>query len=268
VSSGEADHGDRSPRASWDDLTPFPLIGHGPMEADSWTEDSADEERYQGRRRAEVRSRRWPRVAGGLVLLALIAVGAWVWWPTPPGRGSQLALTPSAAPDTDTADPGQTSAAPGARPSMSDPAPTARATAEPAFATLTVEAEAGPPLVTLIGSAHVTTYNGASGGRIVTNIGNGGSGLPGALRINDVTIPRAGRYQIAVYYTNAQSPGSHNAVVNGAGAQPIVVTFSGGRKCCGVRKISVTLAAGTYSITIANPNDTGPSIDKVVISAV
>jgi hypothetical protein len=269
VPSDDVDRDDQSAQTAWDDLPPFAPPGYVPMGPDSWTGDAADDdERYRGRRRADDATPRWRWVAIGLGLLALIGVGAMLVRPGPADDAAQPATTPSVKLPSDTASPTQTSAAPTAQPSTPGPTPTAKPIVSAAFSTITVEAEAGPPTVSLIGSAQVTTYKGASGGRIVEDIGNWGAGQPpGALRINGVTIPTAGRYQIAIYYTNAKSPGNRDAVVSGTGAQPVTLTFSGGRNCCGVRTVVTTLSAGTYSITIANPTGMGPSIDKVVITA-
>jgi hypothetical protein len=47
---------------------------------------------------------------------------------------------------------------------------------------------------------------------------------------------------------------------------PITTTFQGNDNCCSVKTLSVTLTAGTKTITISNNNGHGPALDRVVIT--
>ena len=51
-----------------------------------------------------------------------------------------------------------------------------------------------------------------------------------------------------------------------AGMEPVTVTFAHGLGCCGVRTIDVTLKAGSHTLTISNPSDQAPSVDRIVLS--
>jgi hypothetical protein len=140
-------------------------------------------------------------------------------------------------------------------------------TTPPSFPSVTLEAEAGSPTVTLSGSARVQEYPGASGGQIVTDLGNMGAGVaPGALLINGLDIPAGGTYQLAIYFTLPVAAGTLTAVISVLGVEPVSITFAGGDSCCGVTYLEIAIEAGTHTIAISNPAQVAPSIDKIVIS--
>ena len=56
------------------------------------------------------------------------------------------------------------------------------------------------------------------------------------------------------------------SVVTVSGAAPVDVTFSGNSTCCRVSVVTVTMSAGTHTVTIANSFSRAPSIDKIVVS--
>ncbi len=241
------------------------------MEMDSWDHDLAgDSERYRGRRRAILPHPRNRRLVVTLGLLTVVGLTALV---TIPSLIDSPADTPGFAPPSrgGQSGPDRAAVSPSPPSSTSGPTPTAthRASVAPSpFKEVTIEAEAGPSEVILGGSAHVVSYKNASGGQIVSRLGNwGDSPGPGTLQISGVKIPRAGTYRIAIYYVNADSPGSHQAIVSWSGGTPTTVTFTGGRNCCGVRTVEAAFTTGTQSITMSNPDGTGPSIDKIVITA-
>jgi hypothetical protein len=144
------------------------------------------------------------------------------------------------------------------------PSTTTRTTAPPtttaAFDPVTLQAEAGGN--TLSGSARV-----ADG--LVIGLGDWDAGANGALRFNNVTVPRAGRYSLTFFYTSAAVGGSSgnrtaHISVNGGSAQ----TFGTSRQdnCCSSGRIDVDLNAGGNTITFTNPSGRCPAIDRIVIA--
>lgn len=236
---------------------------------DSWDAPRVgDSARYHGRRRASTVARRWVALTVALVAIA----GTLTLAATLGSSGDAPAPTATAVDGThwptDTA-----STSPSGTPTTSPSSPTPTATqsagtgtATP-FAAIAFEAEAGSPVVTLSGSARVQADSGASGGKIVSGLGASGQGqAPGALRVNNVTIPSAGTYVISIYYTNTDNPGVTSALVSVSGAKAVTVKFTGARSCCGLRQVEITLAAGVHTITISNPAEAAPSVDKIAVS--
>jgi hypothetical protein len=134
------------------------------------------------------------------------------------------------------------------------------------FAPVTYEAEA--PGNTLSGSAWVDSYPGASGGRIVRNLGRwAGTRVPGSLRFNGVTVPVAGTYTLTFFYVHLDNEQRRDVDITVAGSAPVQLAVDGSSTCCASRSLRVRLAAGGNAITFTNPDDHAPSIDKIVISA-
>lgn len=133
----------------------------------------------------------------------------------------------------------------------------------PAFGPIVFEAESG----TRTGSAAIWDgYPSASGGQLVRNIGNWG-GTPGTLRINNVNIPTNGSYTITIFSVHPDGERNRSATVTVSGNAALNVAFTGDENCCQAKVLSnITIAAGTHTITIANPTGHAPSIDRVVIS--
>jgi VCBS repeat-containing protein len=123
------------------------------------------------------------------------------------------------------------------------------------------EAEAA----TLAGSARVTSYDGASGGRIVRNLG-AWHGREGTLRFA-VTAPDDGQYEITFFYVYLNDDTGQSVVVTVSGAGPIAVTATGGSSCCASQAVVLALRRGPNAITFGNPNGAAPSLDRIVIQA-
>lgn len=146
---------------------------------------------------------------------------------------------------------------------------------------ITYQAEAAAN--TLGGSARVADYPGASGGKIVRNIGlwsrggrwsrwsrgSRGSGWSGAgtLRFDGVMAPADGRYTLTFFYVHINNEPTRTAVITVSGADPISATVAGGSTCCASKVITVVLRKGANAISFGNPNGHAPSIDKIVIGA-
>src|SRR6185437_7195135 len=132
---------------------------------------------------------RSPRV---LLLVGVLVVGLFVGGGTLLGNylGRHSGKPPQAAP----ASPGRSGrqAPPPAQPSSSPPA-------QPG--TVTYEAE--DPVNTVAGGAFVADYAGASGGRIVKNVGAWGSPSgTGRLTFTGVQVAAAGQYAVKVFYVH------------------------------------------------------------------
>lgn len=143
--------------------------------------------------------------------------------------------------------------------------PMASAAAKPATNTVTFEAES--PQNTLIGSATVGAYPGASGGQLVRAIGNWGSprGL-GALRFNDIEVVKSRFYVMTFYFVNIKAMATRTAVITVSGSKSVEVTVASNSACCTAQQLVVYLLKGTNSITFSNPTGQAPAIDKITIA--
>jgi hypothetical protein len=114
------------------------------------------------------------------------------------------------------------------------------------------EAEAG----TRAGSAVVAGCPPCSGGQKV-----GALGGTGTLRIT-VDAAVAGPISLAIAYASAD-PRAFDLSVNGAAATRISVAASGGWETVAVHRTTVTLRAGSNTLTFANPDGWAPDLDRV-----
>jgi hypothetical protein len=245
--------------------------------ADDLSTSWGNSPRYHGHRRARPPVRRRlvlaAVVAGaGTAVVALFTVLA----PPPPGRSvavpSSGAALPTDAGIPSPSGPAQPSPGPGSsaswRPVPQPPLPSSASsptTAPVSFPPVTYEAEAAAN--TLAGSARVASYDGASGGRIVRNIGAWGGDPAGTLRFEGVTVPADGTYTLRLFHVNLNDEPSRTAVIAVSGGPSVVVTVSGGATCCATATVTIALRKGANQITFGNPNGHAPSIDKIVISA-
>jgi hypothetical protein len=143
-------------------------------------------------------------------------------------------------------------------------APQSMAPAAPGPVITTYEAEAAAN--TLSGGAFVATYQGASGGRVVKNLGDWKTKSgPGSLTFTNVTVPVTGTYTLIFYYVFVNGDPTRTAVITVSGADPIDVTAAGGSVCCARQAVAVNLTAGRNTITFGNPHATAPAIDKIEI---
>ena len=263
---------DLPPRAGTTNPADPPRPGPELLEADTWGETPTASTVYSGRHTNRSRSRVWLAVGAGVaglavvVAIALAMSGSPSATTPPPTSAAQgnagVSTSPSEVPSA-TARPSQT-AAPTSRPAEATVKPTPKAAP---FIPLTIEAEAGSPAVTLGGSALIASYDGASNGKIVRNIGDWDMrGGPGILRFNAVTFPSSGTYVLSIFFVHLDNESTRTARISVAGVDQVTVSFSGDSRCCATVKVSLSIPAGTRSISISNPKDPAPSIDKIVIS--
>ena len=261
----------------------LPAVRPGPavLDVDSWEEHDAPEpivESYEGRRRAASRSspRMWIILAvvlvglGAVVAIPLALVAGRDRPKPAAGETTTRAQQPSSADGTTPgaglvpatgAPPAGPTATPTPRPATSATTTGTRTTA--AAFSVTLEAE-GPGTV-LSGSAWVDTYAGASGGRIVRNLGKWDSN-PGTVAFS-VTLPAAGSYVITMWYVHLDGEQTRSAQISVSGADPVTRAFTGSATCCESQSLpAMSLAAGLHTVTIGNPTGHAPSIDKIAIA--
>jgi hypothetical protein len=294
VDRGEPDEWGAEPLRVPRPRTPAPVEQTGPLplDDDTWEGVALTSDTYHGRRRARVPDgRRWVPVAlilAGLAAVVLIpltmasllgvndAAGPAVTDPVavpsdlePPAPPVLASESSTSVPTTTAAPSATTGAAPPRTTRRPRPTTTTRPPnpppPPPSFAPLTIEAEDSS--VTRNGSAIVWNYNDASAGRIVGRIGDWNQPQgPGSIRFNSVSIPTNGTYTLLIHYVHPDNERNRSAVVAVSGIAPITTSFVGSSDCCDVKSLTVTLTAGTHTITISNQNDHAPSVDKIVIS--
>jgi Alpha galactosidase A/Alpha galactosidase C-terminal beta sandwich domain/Carbohydrate binding module (family 35) len=112
---------------------------------------------------------------------------------------------------------------------------------------------------TLAGGARVQTCSACSGGAKVGYIGKGGT-----LRVNQVTAPAAGTYQLTVFYTDGDNGRSLSVSTNGGAATTYFFASTGSFSTVGVRQVPVSLNAGANTVLLANASAYGPDVDRIV----
>jgi hypothetical protein len=257
----------------------LPALRPGPavLDADSWEEHGGPEpivETYEGRRRAASTSiRTWVILAAVLLGLgAVVAIPlALVAGRDRPGATAVDATRSSGPSSADETTPGAglvpaTGALPKAPPTTTPaPRPPASTTTRTSAAGFAVTLEAEGPGTVLSGSAWSDTYAGASGGRIVRNVGKWDAN-PGSVTFS-VTLPSAGSYVITMWYVHIDGEPTRSAQITVSGAAPVTRSFTGSATCCESAALApISLAAGAHTVTIANPTDHAPSIDKIAIA--
>jgi hypothetical protein len=124
--------------------------------------------------------------------------------------------------------------------------------------TQTVEAEASGN--SLAGGAVIASCGGCSGGSKVGYIGNGGT-----LTFQQVGSGTAGSHALEITYASAVA---RTATVSINGGTPTTVNFpaTGDWNTVGTVSLSGSLNAAGNTVTIANPTDWAPDIDKLKIT--
>ena len=134
--------------------------------------------------------------------------------------------------------------------------------------------EAESPVNTLTGAAKVHNDPSASGGQYVSGIGDG---TENALQFNHVHAPTEGLYRMVVYYSNAESRGTHsynnqiaercaNISINGGKPQRVyfrnTFAWTNYQTCV----VDIYLKAGKNTICFTNPDNSAPFMDKIQIA--
>ena len=72
---------------------------------------------------------------------------------------------------------------------------------------------------------------------------------------------------ITVWYVHLDGEPTRSAQITVSGAAPVTQSFAGSSTCCQSLALApISLAAGAHTVTIANPTDHAPSIDKIAIA--
>ncbi|MEY9965159.1 endoglucanase [Streptacidiphilus sp. MAP12-16] len=116
---------------------------------------------------------------------------------------------------------------------------------------------------TRTGRAAVISCSACSGGARVGYIGKGAT-----LTINGVTVTSAGSYLVTVAYTNGSTSARTAQIsVNGGAAQSVAFAPTGAFTTPGTATVSLTLAAGTNTITFGNASASAPDLDRIDVPA-
>jgi len=121
----------------------------------------------------------------------------------------------------------------------------------------TYEAEA--PGNTMVAPAGTAGCSACSGGTKVGNLYGGG-----ALTVNDVTVGKAGTYQVNIGYLTAD-PRSASVSANGGPATAVAFPPSGGWGITATITVPLKLAAGANAITVDSGSGYSPDIDAIAV---
>ncbi|MFI5914512.1 hypothetical protein [Dactylosporangium sp. NPDC051541] len=221
--------------------------------------------------------------ASALVVVAVLAVGVLLTDDT--DRAPLVGRSANYSADAAVPMPGETGGPAGQSPALS-PAPSASssaagpttappegtATSGPTgapkpvrFGPVTIEAEAAGNAIG--GSAWVDRYPGASGGRIVRNLGDWDDRRgPGILRFEDVSVPATGTYTVTVFHVNIDNEPRRTLVVAVNDEQARSFALRGGSTCCTASTLRLDLRKGRNTIAFGNPSGHAPSLDRIVVA--
>ncbi|KDN80985.1 glycoside hydrolase family 9 protein [Kitasatospora cheerisanensis] len=119
----------------------------------------------------------------------------------------------------------------------------------------------------LTGRAAVIACAACSGGSRVGYLGTVTAGT-GTLTVNGITAATAGTYQVQLVYTNG-SAGARTAELSVNGGPVTTLSFAptGAFTTPGTVTVGLALAAGTNTVTLANPSGAAPDLDRLVVPA-
>lgn len=230
---------------------------------------------YQGRRHLSEMMANGPRrqrvrlgLAGVALLVLAIAAVAMLSPDGGSGPGQGLALPtgppqvppPSANQEIGSASPEPPSPSPSRTtpPSKSPPAPAPPPASRPGPLTLSYEAEGA----VLVGGAQVTSLSGASGGRIVHNIGSQPGRQGGLISFTEVDVPTTNRYALTVDYVTDEER-TAVLIINGDTSLRLKFPSSGGWDKVASRTFTIQLVGGRNNLTFGNPDGWAPRMDQI-----
>jgi hypothetical protein len=120
------------------------------------------------------------------------------------------------------------------------------------------EAEDG----TLGGDTRMRTVAGASGGQVVTHVGEKAANT---VTLNGISVPAAGTYQLTIFYVAGDGPRSANLSVNGGPPQSITFGRTANWSTVGSLTVAITAQAGANSLQFGNPKSKAPDLDRVAV---
>jgi hypothetical protein len=122
--------------------------------------------------------------------------------------------------------------------------------------------QAASPASTLAGGAVTQSCSTCYGGEKVGDVGEGGT-----LTFNDVAVAAAGTYDVTIIYCDGSATGRQATIsVNGGAAQTQSFTPTGSFTTVGAMTLSLSLAAGSNTIELANPAAFAPDFNEVIVS--
>lgn len=240
---------------------------------------------YQGRRFRQMLSTPRRRTAVAVVTgLSLIAVvlGANIILrgdpagdePGPPSADGPIIWPPVGGdfPTTSAPAPTPTSAAPPQVPSQTPPqappptaatpTPTPRPSRTPGEQSFEAET------ARLFGAAEVSNLNGASGGKLVSNIGTrqqrGNQASSGVIQFAGISVSRTTRYALTVFYVTGEAR-TAVMLINGGQSQTLDFPSSGGFDRVRSVTFTIELTTGANIITFGNPTAFAPRMDRITV---
>lgn len=120
--------------------------------------------------------------------------------------------------------------------------------------------EAESAVNTLSGNAAVYDCANCSGGKKVGYLGNGS----GTLQFNNITVDKAGRYQMKIYYLTADERWIYCSVNGGSGQRIQIPVTSGSFNNVRTATVEITLQRGNNSLKFYH-SDWAPDIDQIAI---
>jgi hypothetical protein len=135
---------------------------------------------------------------------------------------------------------------------------TASGTAPPAATVYAAASSAN----TLAGGAVVQGCSTCYGGEKVGYVGEGGT-----LTFNNVTAAAAGTYPVTIIYCDGSATGRQATIsVDGGAAQTLSFTPTGSFTAVGAMTVSLSLAAGSNTIELANPAAYAPDFNEIIVA--
>lgn len=120
---------------------------------------------------------------------------------------------------------------------------------------------------TLTGTASVIACSACSGGQRVGHLGKQSTGA-GTLTVRNVNATGgAGTYRVTIAFTNGSASRSSQISVNGGTAQTVTFGTTGSFATPGNQTVTLTLAAGSNTITFSNSSASAPDVDAITVPA-
>jgi hypothetical protein len=112
----------------------------------------------------------------------------------------------------------------------------------------------------LSGSARPGSLGGASGGRVVRQIGDSPSSF---VRFTGVTVPEAGDYRLTFHYVSGDDRWA--LVTVNDRSDWVRFDDTGGWETVGTAQFRVALAEGANTIQFGNPFNWAPDLDRITV---
>ncbi|MFK3984070.1 hypothetical protein ACI2K4_27335 [Micromonospora sp. NPDC050397] len=173
-------------------------------------------------------------------------------------RSTTTTTSPGGGPAATTGAPGTSAAPPPSKqPNQPNALPPA---APPSVFGTSVEAEG--PAAERRGRARTRSVAGASGGTVVTGIGDGSGNT---IRFSRIEVPAAGRYTVTLYYVSDRDR-SGTLTVNGGRSTVSFADTGSNDGPVGAVSITLSLRAGANSIELGDRRERVADLDRIVVT--